>query len=824
MGLLKHVLFAALAVPALATLDFKDLDCKMKRLLLEKAKQQQPFRKNLPREVFDSLSLDTACGDTPPPAAPQPTPSLPIPGGVQIYVDASSTREGNGTIANPFHDIAAALALSRQDVGKKRVIVLRAGYYFLSETIALGKEDAGTTIMNYPGEDAWISGGYKIAATSPWVKGQDGIYSLKLDLDWVPGLFTLSGHRRLFRARYPNADPEVDSKGVVYGLASEIVDPWWRPAIGEAPEYTYYNLAEANPTGFIKNNSAMPEYNTYTHGVGGACNTVWAKNEPSFWCGNNSAGGWANVDQAAAKAGQLNLPVGMTLTNASEVARFKDWTNATGTLIHVWHSQSWFTNMFEVRSQDKSEHSLAFIRGGQQGGRNWCRCDQCSYAAAWCGQRQTPPQNNDTRMISGAWFVENVKEELDVKTEWFFNETTKMLYLIPNSSIDSDDLVVPQLKRLITITDTHDITIQGLGFRDAAYTYMDDWAAPSGGDWAIHRGGAVFIENAETVNVSSCLFKRLDGNAVFLSRRTRNVSVEANEFVWIGDGAMATWGDTDGFNATAGNQPHFSSIKNNYIHEIGLYEKQSSGWGQNKACQTHLEGNIMFNMPRAAINFNDGLGGANVVKKNFIWNTCRESGDHGPINTWDRMPFLTTTATGQPSFTPAPSIVTANYIIANYGGSQGIDNDDGSSFYHIDGNVFYAADGFKMDYGGHDSRFTNNLVVNTPYDGQNCFNVGPFLQGHGDTFSNNTCLVGVSGTGTSEELYEIGTQSQCSEDYVMTSDNKFFTANGTGFIMCAGQYITLQEAQEKHSVQPRSTCSVFPPADTIVGWAEALIQ
>lgn len=43
---------------------------------------------------------------------------------------------------------------------------------------------------------------------------------------------------------------------------------------------------------------------------------------------------------------------------------------------------------------------------------------------------------------------------------------------------------------------------------------------------------------------------------------------------------------------------------------------------------------VFYNMPRAAVNFNDGLGGANVVKGNVIFNSCRESGDHGPINTW----------------------------------------------------------------------------------------------------------------------------------------------------------------------------------------------
>ena len=48
---------------------------------------------------------------------------------------------------------------------------------------------------------------------------------------------------------------------------------------------------------------------------------------------------------------------------------------------------------------------------------------------------------------------------------------------------------------------------------------------------------------------------------------------------------------------------------------------------------TTLRGNIMFNMPRAAINFNDGFGGGSLVEGNLIFNTCRESGDHGPINT-----------------------------------------------------------------------------------------------------------------------------------------------------------------------------------------------
>ena len=75
------------------------------------------------------------------------------------------------------------------------------------------------------------------------------------------------------------------------------------------------------------------------------------------------------------------------------------------------------------------------------------------------------------------------------------------------------------------------------------------------------------------------------------------------------------------------------------------------------------------------------------------------------------MPFLHDLSGTSGTFTPLPTSIANNFIFANYGSSQGVDNDDGSSFFHTHNNVFYMADGFKMDYGGHDSQFHSNLVV-----------------------------------------------------------------------------------------------------------------
>jgi len=121
-----------------------------------------------------------------------------------------------------------------------------------------------------------------------------------------------------------------------------------------------------------------------------------------------------------------------------------------------------------------------------------------------------------------------------------------------------------------------------------------------------------------------------------------------------------------GWDATNGDQPRFNVIEQNFVHELGsisffyllfsyyflgIWEKQSSFYFQAKTCQSTIHQNIFFNGPRAGINFNDGMGGGNncscflplfhrlntfLVTSNLILNTCRESGDHGPFNSWDR--------------------------------------------------------------------------------------------------------------------------------------------------------------------------------------------
>ena len=118
---------------------------------------------------------------------------------------------------------------------------------------------------------------------------------------------------------------------------------------------------------------------------------------------------------------------------------------------------------------------------------------------------------NGQYLLAGGWKIENAKELLDVSNEYYFDKDAKKLYLWPNGTSSSSSsppspettLVVVTLETLINMNATKanpikDITITGLNFRDAAdITMTSPWGVPSGGDWGLYRGGAVFFEGTE---------------------------------------------------------------------------------------------------------------------------------------------------------------------------------------------------------------------------------------------------------------------------------------------------------------------------------------
>ena len=92
---------------------------------------------------------------------------------------------GTGTVKDPFKTVAAAVSHFEKGAKKEgrsstgstgsdggdgsdgKCIVLRGGLHHLTETITLGPSLSGLTIMNYPKEAAWVSGGVALTGAPP---------------------------------------------------------------------------------------------------------------------------------------------------------------------------------------------------------------------------------------------------------------------------------------------------------------------------------------------------------------------------------------------------------------------------------------------------------------------------------------------------------------------------------------------------------------------------------------------------------------------------------------------------------------------------------
>jgi hypothetical protein len=183
--------------------------------------------------------------------------------------------------------------------------------------------------------------------------------------------------------------------------------------------------------------------------------------------------------------------------------------------------------------------------------------------------------------------------------------------------------------------------------------------------------------------------------------------------------------------------------------------------------------------------------------------------------------------------------VSNNFVIANYGASQGFDTDDGSSWYDIHDNFFFLADGWKMDYGGHDSRFTDNVVYHGTNDGQNCVNTWPFLPGHGAVWEGNKCIIPRSRNGG--EISLAGSISGCdcpgkgpavpwnasdldsrpsTECGVSFGNNEYFTPNGSATFNKCGDF----DAVWKGKNEPDSNISSLPSDDDLLRWARSKLD
>ena len=159
----------------------------------------------------------------------------------------------------------------------------------------------------------------------------------------------------------------------------------------------------------------------------------------------------------------------------------------------------------------------------------------------------------------------------------------------------------------------------------------------------MNRGGVIFVDNAEDINISYNQFYNNGNNNIFFANHVINSLISYNEFAFGSDSGILFQGSTSLMDGTQETHPHDNTISHNLFRELGLYNKQSSPFMQSKTAvnkylnslnfqKTTWSHNIFFNVPRAGININDAFGGGNIIKDSLMFNTVRETADHVDYN------------------------------------------------------------------------------------------------------------------------------------------------------------------------------------------------
>ena len=577
----------------------------------------------------------------------------------------------DGTFEKPMKTIQAALSLTRMrratySSDSTLCITIRGGTYYLGTNattsssqigaISLTSNDSNIVIENYQNESVILSGGTLLELQwSVHAKTLDGGTIMKaqvpsyVNLDQFNELY-IDG-RRAIVAKYPNGDPSTKGLYVNDTGFSNDSQSWIRSVF--SPGATI-QVQAPNRTGTV-----FPNY----HLIVGGSTSVF--NPPrSFWPG-------------------YGIPRGFTVKDGA-LPHMSNWSNPKTGYVHAFHGGFWGSWVFQIASSNTTNHTIMFSRGGFQEARGW--------------------------PYGGPFYVSNIFEELDSPNEWFLDKDTRTLYFMPNSTMPNV-FVASQIPCLISVSGSgiensaQNILIQGLTFTETSNTYMKDYMVPSGGDWSVHRGGTIYLTNTKNITITHNSFTQLGSNGVAVIDCNYATSITSNEFVWLADSAIILVGSTNGIDGfSVASQPSDVLIQSNLIHEVGIYIKQASPVLISVSRSVSVIGNLMFNMPRAAINVNDGFYGNHTISWNVIFNAVRETKDHGPINTWDRQPFLTDAVrSGSPSLWQHDSYIHHNTIFGNYHSLWPIDHDDGSCFYE-DSYNFLVYGGKKKLFGSFKNR------------------------------------------------------------------------------------------------------------------------
>jgi hypothetical protein len=314
------------------------------------------------------------------------------------------------------------------------------------------------------------------------------------------------------------------------------------------------------------------------------------------------------------------------------------WQNPAGGFIHALHAAEWGGMHYIITGKGADNH--------------------VTYEGGW--------QNNRPMGIHDIRFVENIFEELDAPGEWFLDAKNSLLYFYPPPGVDPATAIIEavRLRHLVEFRGTEQapvrfVRFKGLTFRHAARTFMENKEPLVRSDWTTYRGGALFYTGCEDCSLEDCFIDQVGGNAVFVNNYNRRVTVRGCHIAKAGANGVAFVGDRDSARVPRDWNDHSQSLQKldrtpgprtaNYpadclvdeclIYLSGRVDKQTAPVQIELAQGITVRHCSLYDVPRAGINIGDGCWGGHVIEFCDIFDTVKETGDHGSFNSWGRDRF-----------------------------------------------------------------------------------------------------------------------------------------------------------------------------------------
>ena len=305
------------------------------------------------------------------------------------------------------------------------------------------------------------------------------------------------------------------------------------------------------------------------------------------------------------------------------------WKNPKGAYIHAMHLHNWGGFSYEVTGKDENGN-LTYIGGWQN--------------------------NRQMGMHSDFKYIENVREEMTEPGEWYFDKENKRVYAIlkPGHSLENAKICVNS--SFFVFKGCKNVRVENIKIKHAKRTFMLTNEPLLRSDWTIYRGGAIYFTGSKDCTVSDCSLFDVGTNGIFVDGKNSNITISRCHLKDLGASGVCFVGKPSAvrsplFEAThsqsfltidkkrgpKGNEyPRDCVVEDCLIEHVGIVEKQATGVEISMSYGISVINTSIYDASRAGINISEGTFGGHLIDGCDVFDTVKETGDHGSFNSWGR--------------------------------------------------------------------------------------------------------------------------------------------------------------------------------------------